>query len=139
VGRKASRHASTSTQEVALFFLDNEDGAEERTPFGHSRFRSAPPHLWSCKPAVSATTTGSPPISSDISKISCVVPGMWVMIAASPWAALSFAGACNGGLLTGKDFVPRKFRRLLLPTFGGPKIRRRISAQDLTPPIVRQH
>jgi hypothetical protein len=45
------------------------------------------------KPAVSATTTGRPPISSDISKISRVVPGTWVTIAASRWAALSFVSA----------------------------------------------
>jgi hypothetical protein len=37
-------------------------------------------------PAVSATMTGKPPISNDNSRISLVVPGTGVTIAASRWA-----------------------------------------------------
>lgn len=52
----------------------------------------------------------------------------------------SFAPSCsflvsvhNGGIAEGCSAVPRKLRRLLLPTFGGPKIARRIPARMISP------
>ena len=94
VGYKRTRtHACTHTSKKKhnmmsryhQFFVENETRSSGRT---HAcRALSIPicstSSAVSRKPAVSATKTGSPPISSEISKMSRVVPGTCVTIAAS--------------------------------------------------------
>ena len=123
--------------------FDNEEDEAEET---HA-FRALSIPICSTSSVVSQAgrindhTAGSTPISSEIFKISRVVPGTWVTIAASRCTALSFASARNGYSYREEDgdsVVPRMFRRLLLPTFGRPNIARRIPA-DCPPRLIVSH
>lgn len=82
------------------------------------------------RPAVSATITGRPPISSDSSSMSRVVPGTGVTIAASRWAF--YPTSRLGRRAWGRN-LPRKLSKLLLPAFGGPNMARRIPDRMISP------
>jgi hypothetical protein len=69
-------------------------------------------------------------MSSESSRISRVVPGRGVTIAASRWATHGLDSLSLSRF--GRD-VPRKLRRVLLPAFGGPKMVRRIPDRRISP------
>jgi hypothetical protein len=95
-----------STQYVASFFFKKKrmvkDGSgSKRTLFALCQSQSARLRLQSLASRLCRQQgTGSPPISSEISKMSRVVPGTWVTIAASRWTVLSFVSTCDGGIDT---------------------------------------
>ena len=76
------------------------------------------------RPAVSAITTGKPPISRDNSRMSRVVPGMGVTIAASRWATARKSDVNHSGYekTDEKPDIPKKFNKLLFPALGGPNM-----------------